>query len=529
MSISKHWRWYHMVTVAMVILSCIEVIVFIISTFLLIHASDPIRFDIQHYPIIDYQPLDRTTPITLTSNSTVYHVTKEFGPATMGGMGTVLTAITQAQLRTGKITPYVVLPFYSFLKEQEQYPIKKTTTLTIPIRDTKSRLVPVSFHVSELQYDFHPVAHFNRLSDEEKQAIRAEKRPTITVYLIGRGTWSPFTSAFRAHRVTDIYSSPKKLPQEWKDLYFVKATAAFLAWRATGRQEQSLFAPLDSVPRVDTVHLHGATNAFVAHFLRQEQTGPVPPAIVYTMHDYLDELQYTNTIANVKKFMNRPDHGGDVDKALHALVEPYRFHSKRVFMSPLAIDTADAVTFVSETMAKDMVEGRLQVYLKEVMMSNLLVRAENQAFYGISNGLDFSGAINPFTESQLIEAGLDYPTYAQSIIHQKLEHVRDGITNPTLAIQSYAWSFSTQKKDYVIEAKQRAKQFLIDHGLLQPQDIQRPLVLFVGRFQYNKGLETFEAAARLFQQHNMKFVIIGQPNNYPLAWVERLAAHYPDH
>ncbi|CAO0803063.1 unnamed protein product [Mucor circinelloides] len=97
-----------------------------VSMILLALAPDPITFRIQqNYPKVPYQPLDTATPITLAPGSNVYHVTKEFGPATMGGMGTVLTAMTQAQLRTGKIQPNVVLPFYSFLKNKSNIQLKR--------------------------------------------------------------------------------------------------------------------------------------------------------------------------------------------------------------------------------------------------------------------------------------------------------------------------------------------------------------------------------------------------------------------
>ncbi|OBZ85909.1 putative glycogen synthase 2 [Choanephora cucurbitarum] len=528
-SATKQWRWHNLIAIAVAGLFCLELVLFLVSTTLLNYADEPVRFDIKHYPKINYLPLDKTTPIMLAPHSTVYHVTKEFGPATMGGMGTVLTAITQAQLRTGKITPYVVLPFYSFLRRQEQYPIKRTTTLIINVHNDDGKLVPVGFPVSEFKYDFHPISNFEKLSNEEKLFIKSQKKQTVTVYLIDRGSLTPFTRAFKAYKITEIYSSAKGLPQEWKDQYFDKAAAAFIAWKAAGRQEQSLFAPLGYTPRVDIVHLHGATNAYVAKFLKdyEEQMGPVPPAIVYTMHDYLDELQYTNTIPNTKKFLSRSDNENEINKD----IMPYTFGSNKVFMSPLAIDKADAVTFVSETMAKDMVEGKLNFYMKEVVMNSLLKQAENQKFYGISNGLDYSGAINPFTESRMATTNLTYPEYARSIIEQKLERVKDGIdqiTDPTSAISAYYWAFSTDNRDYVVEAKKMAKQYLVDQQYLDTSDLDRPLVLFVGRFQYNKGLETFEAAANLFKKHNMKFAIIGQPNNYPLAWVEKLAARYPE-
>lgn len=467
-------------------------------------------------------------PINLAVDSTVYHVTKEFGLATMGGMGMVLTAITQAQLQTGKITPYVVLPFYSFLKKQEQYPTRKTVDLVITIRNDNGELEPAEFKVSELQYDFNPIDNFESLPDEEKLAIIKASRSSskkVKVYLIGPSKGGLLHKAFRANSITQIYSSPKGLPQEWKDQYFDKAVASFLTWKAAGKHEQSLFDPLNvSQPRVDIVHLHGATNAYVAKYLKEyeKQSGPTPPSIVYTMHDYLDELQYTNTLENVERFLNAPRTGRTLKQEADVLA-PYTFGKEKVFMSPLAIDMADIVTFVSQSMAKDMVEGRLDFYLKEVVMENLLRKAEISQFYGISNGLDFSGGVNPFTETKLIEHTLNYPSYAKLLIDTKLE-IDVKLDKPA----TNHWTLSSQNIDYVTDSKLRAKEYLITQGILKYSDLDRPLVLFVGRFQYNKGLETFEEATRLFKLHNMKFAIIGQPNNYPLKWVQKLADNHPD-
>ncbi|KAL9537863.1 hypothetical protein MBANPS3_011397 [Mucor bainieri] len=528
---TRKWRWWDYVSALVAMLACIELILLVVGMVMLALASEPITFRVQqHYPSIPYQPLDTTTPITLAADSNVFHVTKEFGPATMGGMGTVLTALTQAQLRTGKIQPNVVLPFYSFLKKQDQYPIKKTVDLVITFRDDSQQPVNVEFKVSEMQYDFEPIANFAALPEEDKLALLAarQSKPKIKVFLIGPGKVDPLRKAFRAGSITQIYSSPKGLPQEWKDQYFTKAAAAFLLWRAAGKHEQSLFAPLSSQqPKVDVVHLHGATNAYVAKFLAEYegQLGATPPAVIYTMHDYLDELQYTNTLSSVQRFLNTPRPGKNLTHEIRDVLAPYTFGSSRVFMSPLAVDRADTVTFVSHAMARDMVEGRLDFYLKEVVMNNLLRKAERGQFYGVSNGVDFGGSVNPFTEPKLLDAGLQYADYARHLINAKLD---DAAAAAAATSTRKHWSLSAFHADYVTDAKQRAKQFLVDQGVLHAADADRPLVLYVGRFQYNKGLETFADAARLFKQHDIKFAIIGQPNNYPLSWVKQLAADDPD-
>lgn len=425
----------------------------------------------------------------------------------MGGMGMIVTALASAQEKTGIVQPAVVMPYYSFLKKR--YRPHKVVDLTIDIRDKEGNLVPVEFRVWKT---YHIVESTNIATTVVEDGVDTNVTETKTtqfpVYLIGPGNRRPFSLAFRAKNTIGIYSTPEGLPQEWKDQFFSKAVAEFLTHQATANDEISLFAPPERTRRhVDIVHLHGATNAYVAKFLRDyekdQQLGPRPPAIVYTMHDYLDELQYTNTYNNVFKFLEK----NDTD------IEQYR-RGNRVFMSSLGIDDADVVTFVSKTMAADIVEGRLEMYLKELVMKSILRKAEQARFFGITNGVDF-GSLNPFTNKRLKSRHLLFPDHAWQLLQNQTD--------------STQWKMSLSPKDYVTSAKEKAKKYLVRRGRLEERDIQRPLVLFVGRFQYNKGLEMFDEAVQHFVQHDMKFVIIGQPNNYPLEWVKALQARYPEH
>ncbi|KAG1172493.1 hypothetical protein G6F70_005575 [Rhizopus microsporus] len=488
----RRWRWWNYVQAVFCIVAVTEFILFITSSILLQSTNEPVRFDIRIYPQIPYHELD-TSPIQLPSQTNVYHVTKEFGIATMGGMGTALTALAQAQLQSGRIKPVVVMPYYSFLKKQEQYPIRTAVEMVTTFKDDQGKVIPVEFKVYQMVYDFNPIPRFGSLPKEEKAALMSKTlhaNRTMRVYLIGPGKIYPLHKSFHANSITQLYSTPRQLPQEWKDQYFCKAVASFIIWRATGRHEQSLFAPLAATPpHVDVVHLHGATNGYVAKYMKDfasQKFTNTPPTVVYTMHDYLDELQYTNSLENVDKFWTNSKEN------IQERLSPYMFGSNKVFMSPLAIDAADVVTFVSRKMAKSMTEGSLDFYLKEVIMNSLLKKAEKKNFYGISHGVALSPSINPFTEPKLVKNGLNFSTPLKS------------------------------------ETKRLAKQFLIAQGQLLSQDLHKPLVLYVGRFQYNKGLETFAEAIGYFRQYDIKFAIIGQPNNYPLEWVEQLAKENPD-
>ncbi|KAI8968212.1 hypothetical protein BDF20DRAFT_839334 [Mycotypha africana] len=541
-SILKRWRWWHYVALLIVVIAVFEVAAILVGMTVLAIQKEPVTFSIQamqYYPNLTYQTLDRSVSVSLPADTTVYHVTKEFGPATMGGMGVLLTSLAQAQMKTGKIQPSIVLPFYTFLKKSEQYPIERTTDLYLTLQDERNRTVPVEYRVSEFQYDFEPIENFEQLPEDEKlEIITAQAtKPTITVYLIGPGKMDPYNRAFKATSAATIYSAADGLPQEWRDQFFAKAAANFLIWKATGKHEQSLFDALDATPRVDVVHLHGATNAYTAKYINEPDLhlGSVPPAIVYTMHDYLDELQYTNTLPNAQKFLNTPKQNGTFQDDLELNLLPYTFGSNYLFMSPLGIDNADAVTLVSESMAKDMVEGRLDFYLKEVVMPHLLHKAENKRFFGISNGIDTDAPQNnPFTDPKLVQHKLNYPAYAKTLLSDKVNSTAPATTAAAgkdaalNALVSNYWSLPKGQKDRVIHTKRAAKQYLIDQGVLRPTDLDRPVVLFVGRFQYNKGLDTFEEAAKAFKANNMKFVIFGQANNYPMEKLKKLKTQYPD-
>ncbi|CAO3594627.1 unnamed protein product [Absidia cylindrospora] len=317
---------------------------------------------------------------------------------------------------------------------------------------------------------------------------------------------------------TSNYSSPSGLPHEWRDQYFTKAASQFLTHRATAVDEGSLFAPLlHSAPHVDVIHLHGATNAYLAKLLddkrKSNQIGSTPPSIVYTMHDYLDELQYTNTIKNVMKFLDTPDLVKGMDTS--------HIYGDRIFMSSLGIDRADVVTFVSRTMATAMVEGTMEFYLKELVMDHLLLKAQQRRFFGISNGLDFT-TVNPFMAEKLVTRKLNYPAYVQQLLNEST-------TTHFLAGKKHVWELGVNSGDFVATAKDKAKRFLVRRHLLSEAGEKRPLVLYIGRFQYNKGLEWFDQAAQLFVKHNMTFIILGQQHNYPIGKLEILQAKYPDH
>ncbi|CDS06183.1 hypothetical protein LRAMOSA08711 [Lichtheimia ramosa] len=551
----RRWRWWHVLFALMILLGVIQFIGVFVSSHLLHSKTASIRIALREFPKMPYQHLDEiTTTTSLVQGTTVYHVTKEFGVASMGGMGMIVTALAAAQQRSGTVNAAVVMPFYSYIKKK--YKVDRVTDLVVDIRDNEGRLVPVEFRVWKMMHVFNPpppplepnitisattledgttvnntlvdgvmvnVTYDEALEQYRQQQLEMQvpipASEQVPVYLIGPGNRKPFNKAFRASKVQNIYSTPRDLPMEWKDQYFTKAAAEFLAHQAAAADETPLFAPTQMASRhVDVIHIHGATNAYTALYMRdferRNQLGARTPAIVYTMHDYLDELQYSIRYANAARFFN--DISDDTDA-----LKPYT-RDQRTFMSSLGIDYADVVTFVSRQMAKDIVEGRDDFYLKEFVMDGILRKAEQKRFFGITNGVDY-GALDPFSNKVLIQRRAVFSEYALDMLksHQNTSAAQQ---DESTAV----WHLSTNNKDFVLYAKDQAKKYLIRRKVLSEADLTRPVVLFVGRFQYNKGLETFEEAARHFVDNDMKFVVIGQPNNYPLKWIKALQDKYPD-
>ncbi|KAG0239677.1 hypothetical protein BGW41_007560 [Actinomortierella wolfii] len=510
----KRWRWWNYLAALLLIFASIETVIFLLGSKALYSLPEQIRIDSREFRNVTYQGLVLDPSATYKKPIQVYHVTKEFGPASMGGLGMVVTALAVAQQRARVQKVNIVLPYYTML-DKLNLDIKPFTTLSMEIKDNRQRTREVTFQVHRFKYEF-PVP-------ESEQNDPTKRRITpVAVWLIGRADMYPFDRAFESKNVQEIYYSPRGLPGEWKDLYFAKAAATFIQ-RQNKNNEVSLFAPAASRgDGVDIVHIHGATNAFVLQYLQQAidrgYLGEAPPALVYTLHDYMDELQYSNEIKNVEKFMDRHIHSNDDEEDLILQMEniaPY-CHGHRMFTSAMGVDLADMVTFVSKTMAKDIVEGRLDFYLKELVLGSILNRASKNQFVGITNGIDFS-KLNPWTMPQLRSNQLDFPPMEGATFLNNEQ--------PTLNEDGTAVSYKSSNPT-IREAKEAAKYFLKSKGFLTEQDLEKPLVLFIGRFQYNKGLEFFATACQAIKERGGRFVIMGQPNNFPMKSINNLERLY---
>ncbi|ORZ16161.1 hypothetical protein BCR41DRAFT_305562 [Lobosporangium transversale] len=507
-SSTKRWKWWSYTAAVLLIFALVEGLIALIGSSVLYSLPDQIQIDSRDFRKVEYQGLALDPTARYKKQIQVYHVTKEFGQATMGGLGMVVTALASAQQRARSQKVNVVMPHYSMLDSIPGLDIKLAVTLPLDVKDKHGRIQNLVFSVHKMKFPvpFKPSDLVN-----DKRLITP-----VTIWLIGPGSVYPFDRAFQSKNVQEIYYSPKGLPSEWKDLYFSKAVATFIQHQ-NKNNDISLFAAA-ATRVIDVVHVHGATNALALHYLQQlidrGAMGEEPPALIYTLHDYLDELQYSNEIVNVQKFMFKEVHSDDEEEDMYLQMEgisPY-CHGHRMFTSALGIDLADAVTFVSKTMAKDIVEGRLDFYLKELVLGSVLNQAEKNLFVGITNGVDFS-RLNPWTMPVLQDKKLTFPSNEVMGADETAIGVKPEEANTVI---------STSPNPTIRSAKEAAKHYLYSKGLLTEQDLKKPLVLFIGRFQYNKGLEFFTTAAQTIKEHGGKFVIMGQPNNFPVKLVNNL-------
>ncbi|KAF9559553.1 hypothetical protein EC968_006540, partial [Mortierella alpina] len=461
------------------------------------------------YRTVKYQGLVLNSSTHYQDQIHVYHVAKEFGPASMGGLGMVVTALAVAQQQE-RHAVNVVLPYYSFLDEQQDIDITYHTTLSIDVRNDLQEFQQVHYKVYSFQYS----------EDYDEHALSP-----VTVWLIGPGDVQPFDEVFSVEDARKIYFSPKALPSEWRDLFFCKAVATFL-W---SQKIQSQGADVWTPHPVDVVHLHGATNALVLHFLQQTHRGRLNserlPALIYTLHDYLEELLYSNELESFSKFddgvcYDAGSRNNSSSSRVADISNYYREDHGRLFTSSLGIDSAHASTFVSKTMTKDIVEGRLDFYLKELVLDSILDRAEKNLFIGITNGIDIK-RLNPWTSPELCHNQLAFPSVAYDGISCTVKYSLGGKKSYNGAPAKIAAPLPT-----IRSAKEAAKRYLISEGFLAEQDLHRPLILFIGRFQYNKGLEFFKTASSAISSGAGKFVIMGQPNSYPIEEMSELKSQF---
>ncbi|CAB4386209.1 unnamed protein product [Rhizophagus irregularis] len=435
----------------------------------------PLIIEKQDYSPVKYVEIDPNASTELPEGVSIYHVTKEFGEASLRGLGQMVTGLSRAQSTNTSIIVNVVMPYYSFLSKL--YRPHKFAQFVIKVRDRNGVWKDVKFLVYRL--------FWNIMNNEDVLANNSKENPShiISVFMIGPASnVVPLNQAFKAPNRAKIYSTKSDLPLEWMDLYFCKAAAEFITYRNI-MIDTPLFAKSDT-RGVDIVHIHGSSNALTIEFLKKfhksGKLGKKIPAIIYTIHDYLEEQLYSNDIINIQKFI-------EFDKFQQD--KPQYFYNN----------------------PKEMIEGPMEFPFRELIMPNILNKAKLGQWFGITSGIDFT-AYNPFNDTMLVESNANFPKNIYNF-------------DPVLL---YAESIEGASQELVATSKQSAKAYLIREGLLNKEDLIRPLILYIGRFEYSKGLQFFNVAVELFVKMDAKFIIMGQKNNYPSEKLKRLSANSPD-
>ncbi|KAM0788569.1 hypothetical protein ACM66B_001693 [Microbotryomycetes sp. NB124-2] len=488
----------------------------------------------RQWQTMPYQHLDMSHNVTQEAETRVFHVAKEFGPATMGGLGVMLTALAASQLPASQLSVSVILPHYSFLRDGE---LASRTThfahIHVPITTSRNKTRLIGCDVSLLRWPVSPKLDFlSSKSSGTDQDSSAEHE--VDIYLIGPGDEAPFQVAFQAKDAGDVYSAYRPLKQEWKDLFFARAVAEFVT---TVNDQQGFVGSDSDADGLDVVHLHGATNAMVAYYLRQLQekgSRDRMPAIVYTLHDSLDEVEYSNLVTNVQTFVAP---GGDPLSNL----APYVL-ARQVFPSALGIDYADVVTFVSRSIAADIVEGRFEFNMQDLVMPSISRKAVQGDFIGVTNGLDFGDVTrNPWLSPELRELGVSFPNVGSSLLDGDMSeadaNVHPSNDNEPENEEDLEDTDQTLTSSSFVQTKEQAKQLLVSRlpHLFSSDDLYRPILLFVGRFQYNKGCEFFEPVLELLAGDGddpnvgARLVVMGARNNYPIKSLRQLQKRFPSH
>ncbi|KAI8076711.1 starch synthase catalytic domain-containing protein [Gilbertella persicaria] len=531
----KKWRWWNFLSIFITLLIIGEIAVLSTSYNTLNQESTSIRFVKRQYPFKTYTHLDTSMSTQIEKGTRVYHVTKEFGPAAISELGKTVTALAAAQQASNLTEVAIVMPFYSFMKRTVR---GREIDMVMDIRGKKpGQIMTVEFRVWKTLYAFNPpvqapsVYEWKMINNVNTSVLLTPQRPpaptdAVPVYMISHANRKPFNQAFECRTPNDI-NVENELPNEWRDQYFAKAAAAFLAHKATASDEESIFAPIRIVPRVDIVHIHGASNAYVAKLLQDKKDaddlGPRPPAIVYSVYNHQDEIQYTNSFRNVRKFL---DHINDREQ-----VRKYVYGGK-MYMSKLAIERADAVTFTSRSTAADIVEGRHDFHMKELVMDDLLKKVEGSRLYGINSAVDYHNTEHPFITDKLMSRNMGFPQYGlQMIKDQELIHSTKPLYPLALQVPDTPtyWTLSEDPNDFIFMYKDRAKRYLIRRSLFTEEDLKRPVVLFRNHLENNTGIEAVEEAAKFFAINNMRLVIMGNKHTYPIERLEELVQLYPNH
>jgi glycogen synthase len=445
---------------------------------------------------------------SIPENIPIFHVTKEFGPAILGGLGNVVTSLSKKLKDTG-LNVNIVMPYYKFLNLDPDLNFTLYSTLEFSIRSESNGILGKI------------VSYFT--SDDGIINIKADVYKTfydgIPLFLIGPGNLEPFSFAFDVDKKLEMYSSPPQLDHQWQALFFIKGASKFIQ----KEQEKSLALNNEKI----VVHLHGSTNALVLHEFQDSHS--VKPKFIYTLHDYSYESFYYVNVENLKLFMHSFNSVIEPSHSLRLLTMAQKISipkiypvsatnilcnffclSNEFYPSGYGIAHADVVTFVSKSVAKSILDGRLLFPLRGLVTNFINAQASRRRFFGITNGISFE-SLNPFTHKDLVEHGMSFPIDSNlfKILFPSHEYINVSSS--------------------VTEQKRKAKSYLQSKPIFEKLDLSRPLVLYMGRFEFDKGMKDCIRAVPFFAKNNVNFVVMGYPNNFPVKYIKTSKEMYENH
>ncbi|CAG8580709.1 14061_t:CDS:2, partial [Acaulospora colombiana] len=453
----------------------------------------------ENYDPVKYLDLDPNLNFEFPLGTTVYHITREFHKSTRSNIGRHVTALASAQSADGSLSVNIVMPYYSFLKHM--YKFSSYCKLRIRIRDEHGKWKSVKFSVHRFWLNTQTQQSFPAVKS------KSSKQNLVRVFMIGQS--SQYSSVFRSNNVSSIYSAKRSLPSEFSDVYFCKAAAELVTYLNV-IADVSLFSESES-RGADVVHIHGSINALAVEFIKEfhKDNNPqnIPSSTVYTLHDHYDEQLYSVGPKNLNRFVDA--------KKFRARNLRY-FRGDRLFPSPLGINGSNVATFVSKEGAQYIVERTPDFYMRGLIMPSILLKAENRQWVGINRDLD-PITLSPFDSTVLLESNSIYPDNIDSF-------------NVDLFYAEVAESMELQP--LIHTAKMNAKKYLIREGLLEEEDLKKPLLFFTGNFGYHKGFQFFDSVAGILKKHNAKIMIVVPKDDLPRDEggdnVEELMGKYPD-
>ncbi|KAI3632357.1 hypothetical protein MIR68_009463 [Amoeboaphelidium protococcarum] len=436
-----------------------------------------------------YGPLDVINQVKLNrvdQNYHVIHVSKEGPESCFGGIGRVVTDLSQSTAAEG-ISVSVVSPFYAYLRRPYDSGESKYLlyyTLQVPVSESA---------LCQGLFCFWSRNRRGGLNFVLNVPVYTNTVGNVKQYLIGPPLEqkSQLYYAFGAESSQDIYYSHPKIPGEVQDLYFNVATAHLLKLLSQSHGNNLI------------AHVHGATNAPTILFAKSLLNATIKT--LYTVHDYGFEPRHSLRMQNVDYFYQN-------DGIDDAMLSRYILSGK-LYPSALGINLADLVSVASQYMFSQLLtqeraqdeDSRSTSLLKStefaLMKHELLSKCSKGRVVGISNGIGH--LISPYKPNNLDG-------------HEFDDNDGDLLTRLSAYVQN-----TSQPYEFT-SAKQRAKIALLSlHSLAVYDNLPSIVVLFIGRFSYEKGMEDVRTMADYIKRNQASLqcrvfmVLMGSHNDYP--------------